>query len=44
MAENEDYLKRLLMRVKENDKTGLKLNVKKKKIRSWHPVPKLHGK
>ena len=36
-------LKNLLMRVKEKgDKAGLKLNIKK--LRSWHPVPSLHGK
>ena len=40
MAENEDYLKRLLMRVKENDKTGLKLNVKKKKNKIMASGPK----
>ena len=35
--------KSFLMRVKEeNDKAGLKLNIKK--LRSWHPVPSLHGK
>ena len=34
--------KSFLMRVKEeNDKAGLKLNIKK--LRSWHPVPSLHG-
>ena len=31
------------MRVKEErEKAGLKLNIKK--LRSWHPVPLLHGK
>ena len=36
--------KSLLVTVKEeSEKTGLKLNIKKK-IRSWHPVPSLHGK
>ena len=35
--------KSLLMRVKEErEKAGLKLNIKK--LRSWHPVPLLHGK
>ena len=36
MAENEEKLKRLLMRVKEkSEKVGLKLNIKKKsKLRS----------
>ena len=35
MAENEEELQRLLMRVKEeSEKAGLKLNIKK--LRSWH--------
>ena len=43
MAENEEELKSLLMKVKEeSEKVGLKLNVRK--LRSWHPVPSLHGK
>ena len=43
MAENEEELKSLLMKVKgENEKVGLKLNIRKQ--RSWHPVPSLHGK
>ena len=43
MAESEEELKSLLMKVKEeNEKVGLKLNIKK--LRSWHPVPSLHGK
>ena len=43
MAENEEELKSLLMKVKEErEKVGLKLNIQKK--RSWHPVPSLHGK
>ena len=41
MAESEEELKRLLMK-EESGKVGLKLNVKK--LRSWHPVPSLHGK
>ena len=41
MAENEEELKSLLMK-EESEKIGLKLNVKK--LRSWHPVPSLHGK
>ena len=47
MAENEEELKSLLMKVKEeSEKAGLKLNIKLKlrKLRSWHPVPSLHGK
>ena len=43
MAESKEELKRLLMKVKEeNEKAGLKLNIQKQ--RSWHPVPALHGK
>ena len=43
MAVSEKELKSLLMKVKEdNEKTGLKLNIQK--LRSWHPVPSLHGK
>ena len=43
MTESEDELKSLLMKVKEeSEKVGLKLNVRK--LRSWHPVPSLHGK
>ena len=38
MAESEEELKSLLMKVKEDsEKVGLKL-------RSWHLVPSLHGK
>ena len=41
MAESEEELKSLLMKVKEeSEKAGLKL----KKLRSWYPVPSLHGK
>ena len=43
MAESEEELKSLLMKVKEeSEKAGLKLNVQKTKI--GHPVPSLHGK
>ena len=43
MAESEEELKSLLMKVKEeSDKAGLKLNIQK--LRSWHPVPSVHGK
>ena len=42
MAESEERLKSLLMKVKEeNEKVGLKLNFQK---RSWHLVPSLHDK
>ena len=45
MAESEEELKSLLMKVKEeSENVGLKLNIQKKKRRSWHPVPSLHGK
>ena len=43
MAESEEELKSLLMKVKEeNEKVGLKHNIQK--LRSWHPVPTLQGK
>ena len=43
MAESEEELKSLLVKVKEeSENAGLKLNIKK--LRSWHPVPSLHGK
>ena len=43
MAEREEELKSLLMKVKEeSEKAGLKLNIQKQ--RSWHPVPSLCGK
>ena len=43
MAENEEELKSLLMKVKEeSEEVGLKLNIHK--IRSWHLVPSLYGK
>ena len=43
MAESEEELKSLLMKVKEeSEKVGLKLNVKKAKI--MHLIPSLHGK
>ena len=42
MAESEE-LKSLLMKVKEeSDKVGL--NSTFRKLRSWNPVPSLHGK
>ena len=43
MAENEEELKSLLMKVKEeSEKVGLKLNIRK--LRSWHLAPSPHGK
>ena len=42
MAESEEELKSLLMKVKEEDeRAGLKLNIKN--LRSWHPAALLHG-
>ena len=44
MAESEEELKSLLMKVKEeSEKVGLK-NSTFRKQRSWHLVPSLHGK
>ena len=43
MAESEEELKSLLIKVKEeSEKAGLKFNIQK--LKSWHPVPSLHGK
>jgi len=43
MAEREEELKKLLMKVKEeNEKVGLKLNIPKTKIMA--PSPITHGK
>ena len=43
MAESEEELKSLFMKVKEeSEKPGLKLNIQKTKI--MLPVPLLHGK
>ena len=43
MAESEEELKSLLMNVKEeSEKVGLKLTFRK--LRSWYPVPSLHGR
>ena len=39
MAENEEELKRLLMKVKEeSEKSGLKLNIQKTKIMESSPI------
>ena len=39
MAESEEDLKSLLMKVKEeSEKAGIR------KLRSWHPAPSLHDK
>ena len=43
MAERKEELKSLLIKVKEeSEKVGIKLTFRK--LRSWHPVPSLHGK
>ena len=42
MAESEEELKSLLMRVKENEKVGLKLNIQETKIMASGPI--IHGK
>ena len=42
MTESEEKLKSLLMKLKEeNEKVGLKCTFRK--LRSWQPVPSLHG-
>ena len=42
IAESKEELKNLLMKVKEeSEKVGL--NSVFRKLRSWHPVPSLHG-
>ena len=42
MAESEEELKSLLMKVKESENVGLKLNIQKTRIMTL--VPSLHGK
>ena len=42
VAESEEELKSLLMRVKENERASLKLNIEK--LRSWHLSPLFHDK
>ena len=45
MAESEEELKSLLMKVKEeSEKVGLKLHIQKTEIMASGPVPSLHGK
>ena len=46
MAESKEELNSLLMRVKEeeSERATLRLNIKKKIVRSWHPPLLLHGK
>ena len=43
MADSEEELKNLLMKVKEESKKG-SLKLKLPKQRSWHSVPSLNGK
>ena len=38
MAESEEELKGLLIKVKENEKVGLKLNIQKTKIMASGPI------
>ena len=38
MAESEEKLKSLLMKVKESEKVGLKLNIEKTKIMASRPI------
>ena len=42
MAESEEELKSLLMKEEKSKKVGLSSTFRK--LRSWHPVPSLHGK
>ena len=45
MAESEEKLKSLLMKVKkESEKVGLKLNIQKVKIMASSPITSLQGK
>ena len=45
MAESKEELKSFLMRVKEeSERAALKLNIKKKKLISWHYLSLLTGK
>ena len=38
MAESEEQLKSLLMKVKESEKAGLKLNIQNRKIMAFGPI------
>ena len=45
MAESEEELKSLLMKVKEeSERVGLKLKKAFRKLKSWHLDPLLHGR
>ena len=44
VEESKEELKSLLMKVKEqSEKVGLKSSTFRK-LRSWHPIPSIHGK
>ena len=44
MAESEEELKSLLMRVKEeSEKAGLKLNIQKTKVMAYSPITSLQS-
>ena len=43
MADSEEELKSLLLKMKEESEI-LALSSTFRKLRSWHPVPSLHGK
>ena len=38
MAESEEEIRSLLMKVKESEKVGLKLNIQKSKIMACNPI------
>ena len=44
MAESEEKLKSLLMKVKEESEKAGEKNSTFRKLRSWHPIPSLNGK
>ena len=44
MAESEEKLKSLLMKVKEESLKKLAQSLTFRKLRSWHLIPSLHGK
>ena len=43
MAESEEELKSLLLKVKEESE-NVSLKTMFRKLKSWYPVPSLHGK
>ena len=44
MAESKEELKSLSMKVKDMKSEKVGLSSTFRKLRSWHPVPSLHGK